>query len=175
MGMNNSIIRVLIFIMVLSLNGCSDEGELTPDSPIVGTWNLDLLAYNDFPDGFESNNGTIVLVEELGMEELKYSFNLDATFHSISRINGSDYTWSGEFNYTKQSLIIKTIDQTELVGPELGSLIDNNRLAMNRRVEVMALPNQVLDTLTQDLREEDFTKHSSLVKVNLYYFLNKVN
>ncbi|MEQ9298277.1 MAG: hypothetical protein RIF33_06930 [Cyclobacteriaceae bacterium] len=170
----SSILTLCLFFSI----GCNDDGELAPDSAIVGDWDLTMIAYNDFPDGFDTNNGTLISEEELRIELFRYSFRPDETYKSISRIDGSDFVANGEFDFSKEQLetvSLENLEETHSLTPKMGSLINDDRLTMQLEIEVMALPNAVLDTLSQQLRQEQFTRYAQLVKGQLYYFFVKVN
>lgn len=170
----NSILTLCLFFSV----GCNDDSELAPDSAIVGDWDLRLIAYNDFPDGFDSNNGTLISEEELRIEFFRYSFRPDETYKAISRIEGRDFVANGEFDFSKEQIetvSLENLEERHSLSPKIGSLINEDRLTMQLEIEVMALPNSVLDTLNQQFKPEEFAMHAQLVKGQLYYFFDKVN
>ncbi|GEM_PF-4268220 len=175
--MRNTLRHLGIVAVLLVLASCSqDEGTLTRDSPIIGTWDLDMIVYNDFPEGFGNNDGTIISAEDLKIDRLSYRFYPDGTFTSVSDIQDKSWAVNGEFNYIRESLELDVFDiseQEELVVARWGSLVDDSRIEMNMSVDVLALPNEVLDTLTAEISEKDFELYALPVTAKLYYFFDK--
>ncbi|MEQ8713626.1 MAG: lipocalin family protein [Cyclobacteriaceae bacterium] len=153
----------------------SDDSEPEPDGPIVGTWELDLLAYNDFPTGYTNNNGAVIFPYEIGIEEWTFTFNNDDTYESRIEQPGPNSITTGTYVYEGDDLELTPddFDSGDITDFTVEELEENNSLTLSIDVNVTALPDAVTDTLTQNPTEEMYDSLAVLVQARLYYFFEK--
>ena len=174
--MKNKVLQYLaIGALAFSVACGSDDSEPEPDSPIVGAWELDLLAYNDFPTGFTNNNGTVIFPQEVGIEEWTFTFNNDATYESRIEQPGPNSITTGTYVYEGDALELTPDDfeQGDITDFVVEELDEGNALTLSIDVNVIALPDVVTDTLTQGLTNAQFDSLAVAVQARLYYFFEK--
>ncbi|CAN0434372.1 unnamed protein product, partial [Ectocarpus fasciculatus] len=135
--------------MLLLVSCGDDDSDPEPVSPIVGTWNLEVISTSNLPVGFESNAAFLEpAVVGVNFNFESWMFNQDATYLVEREDPGFNFTEAGTYVYEGSSLELSPDDfDGQITDFEVSEITDAN-LVLSFEVSGGLWPNTFLDTLT---------------------------
>ena len=186
--MKRNLLLTFTIVSLVFINSCGsdDEPALAHE---VGQWTLDSYALQGFPVGFESNEGTILTVEQvsfngLPVDSYMLTLNNDGTYQRTIDVAGPDLDDNGTWTLDDDDLILNREDGN----PQEFNVEKNedNDLWLTERNSIGAefIPDIYFDTVTQAYLDYLMTLNqtqldsidnilSEVVQVDLVYIFDK--
>ena len=137
-------------ILILAVISCGDDdSDPEPVSPIVGTWDLEVISTTNLPVGFESNAVFFppsVVGRDFNFES--WMFNQDDTYLIEREDPGFNFTETGTYVFEGSSLELSPDEfDGQITDFEVSEITDAN-LVLSFELSGGLWPNTFLDTLT---------------------------
>ncbi len=171
--------RVISFIGLIFFLACGNDD--TPEAPdiIEGKWKLEVFQLTEAPAGFESYEGKIVQIHQLGLgwQDYVVEFRADHTYDRRIYLSGADRVDGGSWAKDGDRLLM--VSNADSTFDEEYSIEENDEeeLIWSEPIQISVVEDAILDTLTQEyadtLTDEEFEALYTEITIKLNYIFNK--
>ncbi|MEM6642926.1 MAG: lipocalin family protein [Bacteroidota bacterium] len=185
----NLLFSTVAFCALLFIVSCGDDGDEPAAAHEVGTWELDSYALQDFPVGFESNEGLVLAIEQItfgGVQIQSYELvlNSDGTYEREINIAGPDLDDEGTWTLDDDDLELESEDGNDQDFNVEKNEDDDLWLSERNGITAAFIPDiyfdtvsqtylDFLDTLTDAQRDSIATSLEEVIELDLLYVFER--